>query len=343
MAEKKKKAAAKSSSSNWDWKNLFGYDDVLARAQDLIDTGNMPQAVVFEGRGGLAKKLAAFRIAAFHFCLTGDGCGKCGSCQSIIWGEHPEVLVIDGSTELIKIDQIRGMQSHLEIKAQGRGSVSCNYGEAARLVVVIDIDHMKLEAANCMLKILEEPPEGARIYCTTGSFSRLLPTVRSRLVRWHINPPAASETAKWLAQNSEDAAKLPASRLLTHIERNALSPGRSLELLTDLCQGSESRKWKDKIRGLWQDQSMDQFLKVASELSQEKIPLSELLIELELQLNAEYRQYMGEIRQSLSWQSLVSRRAYLRRIKDLVVNKSIQMNNQLSIESVGLVYRLNES
>jgi DNA polymerase III subunit delta' len=344
MAERKRtrSAAAKTDAPNWDWRQLFGFEKLFDRAHTLISSGTMPASVIFEGRNGLGKKSAVIGVVAHHFCVSGRACGECSPCRSLMQGEHPEVLVIDGSSELIKIEQIRQMQRHLDLQASGHGEEGSDSPRPARTVVIIDIDHMKIEAANCMLKVLEEPPTGAQIYCTSGSYARLLPTVRSRLVRWRVSPPDAGATVRWLQSGSEEAAKLSEANLLAHVERNALSPGLAKQNLSALIESS-SKRWQDTIPSLWQSPSLEQLLKIASELSADKVPLAQLLSEMEMQLNGQYRQLVagkGVLHSQLQWEALVRRRAILRRLKELVVNKSIQMNNQLSIESIGLVYRL---
>jgi DNA polymerase-3 subunit delta' len=125
----------------------------------------------------------ALNLAQAVNCLGGQPpCGECRPCRRIAAGKHADVQVIGLSSEEkmdIGIDQIREMQAATALPPY----------EGRRKVFIIDrAEHLSLEAANCLLKTLEEPPPHVLLLLLTARERALLPTIVSRCQRVELRP-----------------------------------------------------------------------------------------------------------------------------------------------------------
>ncbi|HVZ72283.1 MAG TPA: DNA polymerase III subunit delta' [Polyangia bacterium] len=147
--------------------------DGLARA---VRGGHVPHAYLFEGPPGVGKRAAAHGLALALACAVepGAGCGTCDVCRRIDHDLHPDVPTYAPDGPMIVIDQVN------EIVALAQRSP---HEARVRVVIVDDADAMNANAANALLKTLEEPaPQNHLVLCTSAP-ERLLPTIRSRTQR----------------------------------------------------------------------------------------------------------------------------------------------------------------
>jgi len=179
------------------------------RGQDRVDEllsrsflkGRLAHSYLFTGPSGVGRLTAALELAAAWMCEEDkDGyCGECRNCLRVFGFRHPDVRltipelgstspeeiaeliesrVVDGITPLrlagnirISIDRIREMGERLSKKA---------FENKGHIEIIPDADTMGIEAANALLKTLEEPPDETVIILISSRWSALLPTVRSR-------------------------------------------------------------------------------------------------------------------------------------------------------------------
>jgi len=154
-----------------DWRLLFGYDEPTKAWADMIAAGRLPPVMLLVGREGLGKRLLLAKLAALYLCRTGNACGACDSCQWLLSDSHPEVLWIESSQGKLALDDATRLQDHL--------SLSPGTGIKARIAVVVDADQLNTQAANRLLKTLEEPPPRTAILMSTSRVHGMLPTVLS--------------------------------------------------------------------------------------------------------------------------------------------------------------------
>jgi DNA polymerase III subunit delta' len=168
--------------------DLIGQDLARTALQRALAAGRVAHAYVFEGPPGVGKRGAAYGLALALSCPVqpGQGCGTCDTCRRIEAGVHPDVPTFgpSGPGGQIVVDDIKAMVA----LARSRP-----HEAAARLVVVDDADAMNPNAANGLLKTLEEPLPGNHLVLCTTAAERLLPTIRSRAQRIRFRPlgPAA--------------------------------------------------------------------------------------------------------------------------------------------------------
>jgi DNA polymerase-3 subunit delta' len=148
-----------------------GVVEILRRAVEL---GRLPHAMIFAGPCGVGKRTLALLLAQLVNCASPSGgmaCGGCLSCRKIAHGAHPDIRLIEPDGAFIKIEQIREMI----------GEVAYQPFEAKYRVVILDpAEQLKTEAANCMLKTLEEPASRTIIILITSNAYLMLKTIQSR-------------------------------------------------------------------------------------------------------------------------------------------------------------------
>jgi DNA polymerase III subunit delta' len=249
-----------------------GNAEVVRRLREMLGRERFPHAVILAGPQGAGKYTLALMMARAMNCLaTGrsgarfeteglpDFCGQCENCRRI--GEaldldarfaeaveareamrdadkretriliqtHPDVLVIppDPPQMMIKVDQVRHVNETIRYKP----------AEARRKVFIFAVSAFMKEAANALLKVLEEPPEYATIFLLAQNPGELLATIRSRSALFILNPLPAAEIEKFLSKNRPEW-NVRQRELVARLSGGAV--GRALSL--DLEQYTAARK-----------------------------------------------------------------------------------------------------
>jgi DNA polymerase-3 subunit delta' len=158
--------------------DLIGQDWARAALERAVAAGRVAHAYVFEGPAGVGKRGAALGLAMALNCAVevGTGCGRCEVCRRIESGLHPDVPTFgpSGPGGQVIVEDIRTISALARTRP---------HEAAARVIVVDDADAMNPNAANGLLKTLEEPLPGNHLVLCTTAPDRLLPTVRSRAQR----------------------------------------------------------------------------------------------------------------------------------------------------------------
>lgn len=183
----------------------------------------MAHAIMIEGPAGSGKNALAVAMVAKLLCSTDQpqACGQCRSCKLLKGGgAHPDRFELhpEEDSKIIKVDQIR----------QLIGSLSLTTSISARKVAYIHpADVMNNNAANALLKSLEEPTGEAVMILVSSDTSRLPVTIRSRCQRIVINQPDQQQVLDWLATTSDR----PAEDLNAALQAAGGSPLRALHYL----------------------------------------------------------------------------------------------------------------
>lgn len=162
----------------------------------------LPHALLFAGAEGVGKHLFVSRFAAYLLCdtsLHADGpCGNCQSCRLFVQGTHPDYreIVPDEPGKAIKIDQIREFTSSAALTSHSGGY---------RVTVIEPADAMNVNAANSLLKTLEEPVTSSVMLLITSQPGSLPATIRSRCRQIRFRPPESTQVLPWLKREIKDA------------------------------------------------------------------------------------------------------------------------------------------
>jgi DNA polymerase III subunit delta' len=174
---------------------IFGHSRPLGLLAGSIARGTLPPSLLFTGPEGVGKRLAAQAVAEALNCLSPkgrDACGLCTACRRIARGSHPDVLAI-GPPEVgaTKIEVVRPAIAAAAYRPfEGR----------CRVVIVNEADRLTEDAANALLKSLEEPPAGTVFILVTARPEVLLPTIRSRCSQLRFGRLSASDVARFLIE-----------------------------------------------------------------------------------------------------------------------------------------------
>lgn len=182
--------------------SVIGQNKAVSLLQRSLETDSLAHAYLFTGPAHVGKMTLALDIARALNCqAAGPPCGECAVCRKIADGKHADVQVIGlgqngDSAEAkaragISIDQIRQMQ-HAASLPPFEGEYSVFIVDGAEL--------MTTEAANCLLKTLEEPV-GKTVFILLTANERLLPaTIISRCQRVELSPMSVNEVAAILSK-----------------------------------------------------------------------------------------------------------------------------------------------
>ena len=192
------------------------------RAKTLLERSLLSEriahAYLFRGPGGVGKKLFAAAMAKSLNCRTSGpagACDQCVSCKKYLSGNHPDYLVESPENQAIKIERIRELTKSLSYPP---------YESERRVIVLEDVHTMRAEAANSLLKTLEEPPAGNVLILTAETSKNVLPTIRSRCQVIPFFPLSVSETMEILRDKHGIAEEQ--AGLLARLSEG--SPGRAL-------------------------------------------------------------------------------------------------------------------
>ncbi len=184
------------------WQTL-GQAHIIARLQPALERGRESHAYLLTGPPRVGKLTLAREVAQAVNCLQGPGvpCGRCGQCRRIADGLHADVRVVD--VEFSRKVEGRETVNAITINAirELERAVNLNPFEGSRIVIIIDgAGRMSPEAANALLKTLEEPPPDVLFLLLAEDEDVLLSTIRSRCQTLPLLPLSRPDMLDYLTQ-----------------------------------------------------------------------------------------------------------------------------------------------
>jgi DNA polymerase-3 subunit delta' len=175
-----------------------------AAASALAARARWPHALLLEGRRGIGKRALALHFAQALLCEAprpdGTPCGQCSSCGYARAGSHPDLRLIEPierdeegnetPVDEIVVDRIRELIRFTQLST---------HRQRAKVAVIVPAETMNAEAANALLKTLEEPPAGTYLILVSHQPGRLRATLVSRCQRLVAPEPDPVAAAGWLA------------------------------------------------------------------------------------------------------------------------------------------------
>ncbi len=223
--------------------SIIGHDQPLRLLRRSFAEGRIPNAYLFVGPPNLGKFTVATEFARLIDCddprdlatpdLT-DSCGVCESCRRIDFGSHPDVLAIRPLTRIgtgakVEVTEFEGAVLTTDQVGEiiGRAGMRRTRGPY-KILIIARAETMNPEAANRLLKTLEEPPEGTVLVLTCSNASALLPTIASRCQRVAFHPVPLATLEPALLERFPD---LNTDLVSTVARLSAGRPGWALTLL----------------------------------------------------------------------------------------------------------------
>jgi DNA polymerase-3 subunit delta' len=220
--------------------DLIGHQAAIHALARAAESGRLPHAILLGGPRGIGKATLAFRFARWLLARPADGEGLFGLpphgdlaidqnhpvARRIAANGHADLLTVERAWDPkrkrlkgeIVVDDVRAVAGFFHLTASEGGW---------RIVIIDGADEMNRNAANALLKILEEPPQGALLLLVCHAVGRMLPTIRSRCRTITLQTLAEDEVISLLRQHRPTLAPDDAAGLARLAEG---SIGRALEL-----------------------------------------------------------------------------------------------------------------
>lgn len=168
-----------------------------------LRANRLAHALLVQGDSGVGIESLAESFAHYRLCQQSldKACGQCKSCHLLQAGTHPDIQVIEpaGAADMIKVEQVREAVHFLSQTPQIA---------EWKLVYVSAAHRMNINAANALLKILEEPPGNSLLILESDRPQLLIPTVRSRCRKLEVTRPSESETKTFCLENGVSEEQL---------------------------------------------------------------------------------------------------------------------------------------
>ncbi|MEE4313046.1 MAG: DNA polymerase III subunit delta' [Desulfofustis sp.] len=186
---------------------LQGQEKAKRLLERIFVSQRLAHAYLFRGPDGVGKRFCALLVAARLNCRRPTeigACGECLSCRKYLSGNHPDFITVSPDGGTIKIDTIRELCRSLAYPP---------YESPVRTVVLEDVHTLRSEAANSLLKTLEEPPEHNVLILTAESSREVLPTILSRCQIIPFHPLSSAQTTLVLRQQEPEISDSEAESL----------------------------------------------------------------------------------------------------------------------------------
>ena len=232
----------------------MAFDDVLGNSRTKqilkksLERNRIPNSLLFYGPEGVGKKDIALVLAKAMNCLKyrDDACDVCSSCRAIENGNFPDVMVLSPEKNVLKIEQMREMKQTAYLRPMvGR----------KRIFIVDQAEKMNDEAANSVLKILEEPPSFTHLILITPNPYLILPTIKSRCQELGFSQISKHDIEKVLIERGQEEEK---ARIISLIVRGNLK--QAINLDWEDVQPLREKAWQ-LFNSVWSGEGISSFVK----------------------------------------------------------------------------------
>jgi len=186
------------------WLTQMNYpwlDSITASLSTLIARDRVPHALLFTGQPGVGKVALADLFARQLLCEAPEQeaspCGRCAGCLQYAAGTHPDFFRVEPEEDatVIKVDQVRELTERLSLSSHRGGY---------KVVLLLPADAMNINAANSLLKTLEEPSDNTVLVLVSVQPAQIPATIRSRCQKVRVEIPERKLASRWLAGQLAD-------------------------------------------------------------------------------------------------------------------------------------------
>ncbi len=189
----------------------------------------LPHAVLLSGPSATGKLkfclACIWRINCVQPTQDNHACGVCNNCRLLKAGTHPDIRMInvDEEVDQIKVDVIRELNQFISLsRRQGLYKIVC----------INRADYMNVNAANALLKTLEEPPLNSVLFLVSSRMDTLPATIKSRCQIWRFGLPDERQALNWLQQQAsnpdwKDVLAISGNRPLLALKLHSTNLGKS--------------------------------------------------------------------------------------------------------------------
>ena len=276
-------------------KPLVGHLETQKNLNALLESGNMPHALILSGAKGIGKRLIAEQFGRRLLCGPEEGAMfapeglSCNESHELYpqieAGACPDFLMVEleEKKKSISVEQIRTTLSKLSLSSDGK-----------RIVIIDDADTMNKNAANALLKTLEEPGEGVHIVLIVHNISKILPTIISRCRHFRVSTLKENEVEEILKTELPDLSAIQIDEL---VEISKGSVGDAMRLMENGTLVFEL------IDGFFKNPSKLNAIQLAEQLQVKKLaPLGIELLLSRIALKAK-----NDTENAYNWASLYSK------------------------------------
>jgi len=256
--------------------DILGQEQAVKVLRRATRSGRVAQAYLFAGPQGVGKATTARALAAALNCEQepGVGCGECLSCSKVDRGLHPDLVTLEPTgkqIKSIKIDQARALEQQLAFRPhEGR----------YRLVLIDGAEHLNDNAANALLKSVEEPRPRTVFVLTTAAAHRVVPTLISRCQRLRFVPLSPEVVSRILATSAPETDQQDREAAASYCEGSAR---RALDMLEGE-RISELRAVVDQITGAADTRGVGVIFDAAQEVGRDRVRICDALDLLRMRL-----------------------------------------------------------
>lgn len=249
---------------NW---NIVGHEETLKFLESDIASGNLAQAYLFVGPNQLGKFTIARKMANILQCEN-NYCHQCSVCSEIKKEIHPDTTIIKNDGESLKIELIREVINKVNMTSQSRHGV----------VLIESIERLTTEAANALLKTLEEPAPGVIFILTTDNVKSILPTIlsRSRIVNFHLCSEVSIMNHLQKSFPGEDESLLRQAGLLS-----LGKPGKAIAFLEDRAMLTYFQSLYDTASSMFLEESVTRKFQYVESILEKEFMVNDFLDVLE--------------------------------------------------------------
>lgn len=183
------------------WDSLVGQRPIVEILRRAASGDGLTQSWLFTGPPGSGRSNAAIAFATALQCETRTGCGECHACHTAAAGSHPDIALMRTEQLSIGVKEAREMVRRAALAPAGPGF---------QVIVIEDADRLSDQAANALLKGIEEPTQRTVWLLCAPTVEDVLPTIRSRCRLVTLSTPSARDVTAYLVREQGIAEELAA-------------------------------------------------------------------------------------------------------------------------------------